>query len=187
MPPNIALEPSAPLKDERRGSARALDRRHHETSPIWVAQLPVVAGALILWPVVDWLGLSPLATAILVLFGMLTAVASFALTRRSAWAIPSAIFLGTLLLLCVVDFSPVQPATRAVRRVRPGMVEAEVRAILHDEFPASGRFHPPGLERPIADGLLSFVLNPNDGAYDAAFIQVQFADGRTVSARFLPD
>jgi len=24
VPPNIALEPSAPLKDERRGSARAL-------------------------------------------------------------------------------------------------------------------------------------------------------------------
>jgi hypothetical protein len=92
-----------------------------------------------------------------------------------------------LLLVTVVDVSPVQPATRAVRRVRPGMLEGEVRAILHDEFPASGRFHPPGLERPITDDLLSFVLNPSDGAYDAAVIQVRFAEGRSVSARFLPD
>jgi len=153
----------------------------------WVAQLPVVAGALILWPVVDWLGLSPLAIAILLFVGVVTAVASFALTRRVAWVVPSTIFLGTLLLLSVVDVSPVQPATRAVRRVRPGMLERDVRAILHDEFPASGRFHPPGLDRPVAEGLLSFVLDPNDGAYDAAFIQVRFVDGRTVSSRFLPD
>jgi hypothetical protein len=154
---------------------------------IWVAQLPVVAAALILWPIVDWVGLSALSTAVLLVVGVVTAVASFAVTQRSAWAIPSAIFLGMLLLVTVVDVSPVQPATRAVRRVRPGMLEGEVRAILHDEFPASGRFHPPGLERPITDDLLSFVLNPSDGAYDAAVIQVRFAEGRSVSARFLPD
>jgi hypothetical protein len=154
---------------------------------IWIAQLPVVAGTLLLWPVIDWVGLSPLATAILLLVGVITGVASFALTQRFAWVIPSAIFLGMLLLVSVVDFSPVQPATRAVRRVRPGMLEAEVRAIFRDEFPAGGRFHPPSLDRPVADGLLSFVLNPNDGAYDAAVIQVQFADGRAVSASFLPD
>jgi len=154
---------------------------------IWVAQLPVAGGALILWPMTNWLGMSLLATTILLLVGVVTAAASCALTRRSAWVIPSAIFLGALFLVTFVDFSPVQPATRAVRRVKPGMLEAEVRAILRDEFPASGRFHPPGLERPVANDLLSFVLNPNDGAYDAAVIQVQFADSRAVSARFLPD
>src|SRR5262245_13680567 len=154
---------------------------------IWVVQLPVVTAALVLWPAIDWVGLSPLATATLLSVGVVTAVASFGLTQRLAWVVPSAILLGMLLFVTVVDLSPVQPATRAVRRVRPGMSEAEVRAILRDEFPASGRFHPPGLERPLADDFLSFVLDPSDGAYDAAFIQVQFADGRATSARFLPD
>jgi hypothetical protein len=154
---------------------------------IWLAQVPVVTAALILWPAIDWMGLSPIATAVLLSLGVLTALASFVLTQRLAWVIPSATLLAMLLLVGVVDFSPVQPATRAVRRVRPGMLETEVRAVLRDEFPASGRFHPPGLERPIADDLLSFVLDPSDGAYDAAFIQVQFADGRAMSVRFLPD
>jgi hypothetical protein len=92
-----------------------------------------------------------------------------------------------LLLVChLVDLSPVKPALRAVSEIRAGMTEAEVRTILDRQFPVRGRFHRPNFGS-IRSGVLSFVLDPTDSAYNAAVVEVRFAGNRCTSAAFLPD
>lgn len=91
-----------------------------------------------------------------------------------------------MLVLPFVDLTPVKPAVRAVRAIRPGMNEAEVRAVLDRHFPASGRFARPEFGAVHGDRL-AFVLDPSDGDLDAALVTVEFSGGRCVRARFSPD
>jgi hypothetical protein len=153
----------------------------------WLLQIPLALAAFGLLLAIDWLGLRPAAALTFFLIGGGIGAISYALTRRVAYAVPSIVFLSLLLLALVIDMSPVQPATRAVRRIKPGMSEAAVRSILREEFPPGGRFRPPGLERPLNNGWLSFTLDPNDDGYNGAIVAIQFVDGRVARAEFHPD
>lgn len=87
----------------------------------WIVQIPVVVGVPLTWLAIDWVGLGPVLTLALLAMGILVGSMSFALDRRLTWTIPSAGLVGLVALASVLDLSPVQPATRAVQRIRPGM------------------------------------------------------------------
>jgi len=128
----------------------------------------------------------PAYQAVVLALGALLATGAYLLSGRHLhFVLPLALGLE-FLLLSVVDFSPVKPAKRALSLVAPGMAEPEVRAIFAAAFPKSGRFHTPDIP-PIRNGLLSFTLDPHDGRYDAAIVQVTLRDGRVVGSRFLAD
>jgi hypothetical protein len=91
-----------------------------------------------------------------------------------------------ILSLPFLELSPVKPAVRAVHEIRPGMSEAQVRTILDRHFPEHGHFKRPTIGA-LHENDLSFVLDPNDGRYNAAIVQIKFSEGRCVSAEFLPD
>jgi hypothetical protein len=99
--------------------------------------------------------------------------------------IPSAYVLFVI-ALPFMDLSPVKPAIRAVREIRPGMTEAQVRAVLERNFPEHGRFQRPVFGT-VREDVLAFVLDPSDGRYNAALVRVRFSAGKCVSAEFLPD
>ncbi len=85
-----------------------------------------------------------------------------------------------------LTLSPVKPFRQFFSHVQPGMTEAEVTAMLTEQFPTGGRFPRPVQSR-TDDGDLWFQLDPNDGAYNAELVVVKMQDGRAVSKEYLPD
>ena len=108
------------------------------------------------------------------------------LGRHKALVVLPSAYVLFLLVLPVLELSPVKPAVRAVNEIRPGMTESQVRAVLDRRFPAHGRFKRPEMGT-LHGGVLSFVLDPNDGRYNAAIVRIKFAAEKCVSAEFLPD
>lgn len=105
--------------------------------------------------------------------------------HRALLFVPSAYILF-MLALPFMDLSPVKPAVRAVHEIRPGMTEAQVRAVLERNFPEHGRFWR-SVFGTVHEDVLAFVLDPSDGRYNAAVVQIRFSAGKCVSAEFLPD
>jgi hypothetical protein len=137
----------------------------------------------------QWAGLSRFLAFNLVVVAVMgvLGLAALLLTRSRMLAlVPAVAVVALLAFVRVVDLSPVKPALRAVERIKPGMTEAEVRAILAHAFPTGGRFKRPNIG-PRQGNTLSFVLDPTDGDYDASGIEVQFENGRCLSARFFAD
>jgi hypothetical protein len=104
---------------------------------------------------------------------------------RLRW-LPLGLYLVALGALPFVDTIPVKPAKRAVHAIRQGMTEAEVIAILNQNFPENGRFRRPNFGS-TTEGRLAFSLDPSDGRYNAAIVSVEFTNGRVVTASFSPD
>ena len=135
-----------------------------------------------------WDGVTTDTTFDAVLIGLVSLLSAlaFALSRKRAYLlIPVALCLE-LVVINAIDFSPVKPAKRAIKAIHPGMSEGEVRSILDLAFPENGRFHRPEMG-PLRYGVLSFVLDPRDGRYNAAVVEVTFRNGKVVSSRFLSD
>jgi len=105
--------------------------------------------------------------------------------HRGLLIVPSAYVLFVL-ALPFMELSPVKPAVRAVHDIHPGMSESQVRAVLDRHFPEIGRFKRPKMG-PLHEDCLSFVLDPNDGRYNAAIVRGKFSGGKCISAEFLPD
>jgi hypothetical protein len=154
---------------------------------LWLVNVSFVLATFGLLLAVDWVGLSPEASFILFVIASVVGITCYRAGVHFGYAVPSILLLSVLLLVQLIDLSPVQPATRAVRRITPGMSESAARSILREEFPPGGRFQPPGLERPLHEGWLRFALHPTDGRYDSAIVMIRFIDGRVVKAEFLPD
>jgi hypothetical protein len=124
--------------------------------------------------------------AFFIAFGILMGALLLQLgSHKALLVIPSAYIL-LLLVLPFIDLSPVKPAVRAVHEIRPGMTEFQVRVLLERHFPENGRFKRPAIGA-LHEGILAFVLDPNDGRYNAAVVQVRFSAGKCASAEFLPD
>jgi hypothetical protein len=104
---------------------------------------------------------------------------------RLSFGVPA---LGVLFVVVVslVDLSPVEPALRAVAHVQPGMTESQVRDVVREQFPAGGRFRLPESST-LQAGMLWYVLDRDDPRYNSAFIEVHFEQGRCIDARFLAD
>lgn len=121
-----------------------------------------------------------------ILIGIALGAGAFLLGRHKIFLLVPIAYVLFILVLPFIELSPVKPAVRAVRAIRAGMSEAEVRAILDRHFPEHGRFRRPQMGD-LRNGVLAFVLDPNDGRYNAAIVEIKFSEGRCVTARFLPD
>jgi hypothetical protein len=106
--------------------------------------------------------------------------------KHKAWLMVPSAYIFFILSLPFVEFSPVKPAVRAVREIQPGMTEPQVRAVLDRHFPEHGRFKRPAIGA-LDEDVLSFALDPHDGRYNAAIVQVKFSAGKCLSAEFLSD
>ena len=120
------------------------------------------------------------------LLGIVMGALVVSLDKHKALLLVPSAYILFILSLPFIDLSPVKPAVRAVHEIRPGMTEAQVRAVLDDHFPEHGRFKRPAIGA-LHDDILGFVLDPNDGRYNAAVVQIRFSGGRCVSAKFLAD
>ncbi|MEN6334725.1 MAG: hypothetical protein ABFE01_10725 [Phycisphaerales bacterium] len=94
-------------------------------------------------------------------------------------------YVAVLVVLPFVSLSPVKPFRQFHGAIRSGMTPEDVRGELARRFPANGRFLRP-VEHASDEGL-SFVLDPNDGRYNAELVVVHLAVGRVVSKECLSD
>jgi hypothetical protein len=106
--------------------------------------------------------------------------------RHKAMLLVPVAYVLFILVLPFVDISPVKPAVRAVGEITPGMTEHQVRAVLDHHFPGDGRFKRPEIGA-LSENVLMFALDPDDGRYNAAIVQIKFSAGKCLSAEFLPD
>lgn len=146
--------------------------------------VPLVLLVWIGWLMVDWQGSEPRSILIAAGIALVIAAANWLLARRVLFIAAPVAVAAALVAFTFVDVSPVQGAARAVRKIHPGMSESAVRGILAAEFPA--RFRPQNMNAPMRENTISFILG-TDGRYNAAIVQVVFANGRVVNAEFLPD
>ncbi|MEM6840316.1 MAG: hypothetical protein AAF609_26225 [Cyanobacteria bacterium P01_C01_bin.120] len=119
-------------------------------------------------------------------FGVVIGILAVTLSQRKVTLLPAAAYILFMLALPFTNPSSVKPAVRAVNAIQPGMTQAEARAVVNRHFPEEGRFKPPMLVTEEVDRL-AYVLDPDDGAYNAAFIVVRFSGGKSVSAEFQAD
>jgi len=91
-----------------------------------------------------------------------------------------------VLLLHFMDLLPVKPYKRFFAGIQVGMTEQEVLGSLHREFPEGGRLSVP-VRRDFATNEMTFILDPNESAWNAETISIQLSDGQVVSKRYSRD
>jgi hypothetical protein len=123
---------------------------------------------------------------IFISFGVAIGAAAFLIGRHKAFLVLPSVYILFLIALPFIDLSPVKPALRAGDDMRPGMNAREVIATIDRHFPEGERFRRPEMYWPASDRL-RFVIDPDDGRYNAAFLEVDFANGKCIRTRFLPD
>jgi hypothetical protein len=136
----------------------------------------------------EWTGASQsfVFEGFFVAIGILISALVMQYGKHRAWLFVPSAYILFILALPFLDVSPVKPAVRAVREIQPGMTEAQVRAVLDRYFPEHGRFKRPAIGA-LDEDVLSFALDPDDGRYNAAIVQVKFSAGKCLSAEFLAD
>lgn len=162
--------------------------RHTKWLAILVSACILIPAALFALAIDSWAGLSLnlLFQTVFIAFSVLIAVTAVSLSRRKVTLLLPSAYILLMLVLPFINLSPVKPAVRAVNQIQPGMTQAEARAVVEQHFPTGGRFKPPTLVTEEADRL-AYVIDPDDGAYNAAFLVVRFSDGKSVSAEFQGD
>jgi hypothetical protein len=121
-----------------------------------------------------------------VLIGVIFGAFAYTEGKHRAFLVVPSIYLLFVIALPFLDLSPVKPAVRSVREIEPGMSEAQVRAILDRHFPEHGHFKRPEIGA-VTNDAIGFVLDRNDGRYDAAVVAIKFSGGKCVSAEFSAD
>lgn len=95
------------------------------------------------------------------------------------------VYIAVLVLLPFVSLTPRKPFLQFYYAIDRGMTQDQVRAELGRQFSRNGLFPCP--VEYASDEELSFLLDPNDGAYNAELVVVKMASGRVVSKEYLPD
>jgi hypothetical protein len=136
----------------------------------------------------DWEGTSRnfLFELVCILLGILFGALAFTKGKHKIFLVVPSIYVLFILALPFLELSPVKPAVRAVHDIQPGMNETQVRDIIGRNFPERGRFKRPEIGA-LTNNAISFVLDRNDGRYDAAVVQIKFSAGKCISAEFLAD
>jgi hypothetical protein len=136
----------------------------------------------------DWLGVSRKFwfESGFICVGAIFGVSAVILGEHKGYLVLPGLYLLFVFALPFLEMSPVKPAVRIVEEIRPGMTEAEIRAIVDRHFPEHGRFKRPDIG-PLRGDALGFILDPSDGRYNAAIVQIKFSSGKCVSSEFLPD
>jgi hypothetical protein len=119
------------------------------------------------------------------------------------------LFIGfnlSLFALYFVTLTPVKPFTQFYFDIKHGMTIQEVQSRLNQRFPKGGRFPQPQGELnyghqgvlqysdpkekgflAVPDQNLHYILDLNDGRYDAEWVTVYFKDGKVVGVTYSPD
>ncbi|MGF1459861.1 MAG: hypothetical protein ACFBSG_12645 [Leptolyngbyaceae cyanobacterium] len=155
---------------------------------IIVSACTLIPAALFALALDSWAGLSLnlLFQTSFITLGVLIAMMAASLSQRRVTLLLPSAYILFMLVLPFINTSPAKPAVRAVNQIRPGMTQVEARAVIAQNFLQGGRFKPPTLTTEETDRL-AYVIDPDDGAYNAAFLVVRFSDGKSVSAEFQPD
>ncbi|HEY7310600.1 MAG TPA: hypothetical protein VH643_14650 [Gemmataceae bacterium] len=119
--------------------------------------------------------------------GILAAGVAGAKNRRAECLLPLLPFAAVLTLLSLTDTSPLKPFARFYAAIEPGMTEAEVLKTLDAQFPPTGRYPRPLVNRRLGPKHLGFILDPRDGRYDAEMVALDFEAGRVATKRYYPD
>jgi hypothetical protein len=182
------VAPIFALAEHRRGRQLLVVRSHMRRYIAFVVSCTLLPAAWFAVGLDDWLGasLSLNFEACFILLGIVVGTLVMLIGRHKALLFVPSAYILFMLALPFVDQSPVKPAVRAVHEIRPGMSESQVRAILDRHFPEDGRFKRPEIGA-LHEGVLSFVLDRNDGRYDATGVRVRFSAGKCVSAEFNQD
>lgn len=124
---------------------------------------------------------------VVAVLGVLAAGVAWTWNRRAECLLPLAPFAALLILFPQIDISPLKPFARFYAVIEPGMTEAEVLRVLDDQFPQTGRYPRPLINRRLGPNRLGFILDPKNGRYDAEIVALNFEDGRVVTKRYDPD
>jgi len=119
--------------------------------------------------------------------GVLIAGLAWACSHRTECLVPLLPFAMLLALLSLLDTSPLKPFGRFYAAIELGMTEKEVLNALDQQFPSTGRYPRPVLNRRIGPNHLAFILDPKDGQYDAEIVALDLKDGQVVEKMYYPD
>ncbi|MBD2497348.1 hypothetical protein [Nostoc sp. FACHB-280] len=113
------------------------------------------------------------------------------------------LFIGfnlSLLALHFVALSPVKPFMQFHSDIKHGMTIPEVQSRLNQRFPKGGRFYQPqgdfmGANEDVRENIgsfvydqhLNYILDPNNGDYDAEVVNIYFKNGKVVKAEYSGD
>src|SRR5262245_38691882 len=135
----------------------------------------------------DWVGasLSFSFEAIFIAICAFLGVAAFSIRKHWVFLLLALCSIGFVLMLQLLDLTPVKPTVRALAEIKPGMTMSQVVEILNRAYPKYGRFRRP--EYGFHDNVLSYVVDKSDSRYDSAIVQIRFTQGKCVGSEFLPD
>jgi hypothetical protein len=108
-------------------------------------------------------------------------------SRRMESLLPLVPFAAVLTLLSMADTSPLKPFGRFYAAIEPGMTEVEVFQALDAQFPPTGWYPRPAVNRQVGPTSVGFILDPKDGRYDAEIVALDFQNGRVTAKRYYPD
>ncbi|MHB1426257.1 MAG: hypothetical protein ACYC3I_24085 [Gemmataceae bacterium] len=156
---------------------------------ILAASLPLTGllGAAFLLDLLVAASTSRLFLSVVAVLGVLGAGAAWIWTHQSECLTPLLPFAAMLAFLPLLDTSPLNPFTRFYAAIEPGMTEAEVLRILDNQFPPTGGYPRPLVNRRVGPTHLGFILDPRDGRYDAEMVTVDLEAGRVVKKQYYPD
>ncbi|ALF55601.1 hypothetical protein ACX27_26585 [Nostoc piscinale CENA21] len=113
------------------------------------------------------------------------------------------LFIGfnlSIFALYFVTLSPVKPFMQFYSDIKHGMTIPEVQSRFNQRFPKGGRFPQPlgefiggnedVLEKTdpvVYDQHLNYILDPNDGRYNAEVVNVYFKDGKVLEVKYSGD
>ena len=117
----------------------------------------------------------------------LVAGMAWAWSRRAKCLAPLLPFAALLAFLPWVDISPLKPFGRFYAAIEPGMTEAEVLRALDDQFPPTGQYPRPSVNRLVGPNHLGFILDQRDWRYDTEIVGVDFEAGRVVRKQYYYD
>ncbi len=133
--------------------------------------------------------LSTSATALLVVLalGLLFSLPLFFGGRRSIHQLLIAvavygIFAAWIVTLPRIDWDVAKPFVRAFHQIHPGMTRADVEVVMRREF--LGKKAPTPTWKAQTG---HYILDPDDGAFNAEILFLQMTDGRVTSVEYLMD
>ncbi|MBD2486610.1 hypothetical protein [Aulosira sp. FACHB-615] len=113
------------------------------------------------------------------------------------------LFIGfnlSLFALYFVALSPVKPFTQFYLDIKHGMTIPEVQSRLNQRFPKGGRFYQPqgdfmggnddvweNIGPVVYNQHLNYILDPNNGDYNAEVVNIYFKNGKVVKVEYSGD
>ena len=107
------------------------------------------------------------------------------LFRKKSFFVYLVLYILCFVSLPFTSLFPTKPLYRSYYRFEPGMTMEEVTGIMREEFGKAG-FKMPTLDH-VGEDYHFYVLDPDDGWWNAYWIQIYFKDNRYQRTKISPD